>query len=50
VVEVPVKGVALERAIYIVRHQRHASTPLKQAFWDFVFDPINEPIRRLPVS
>jgi len=48
VVEVPVAGMALAREIYMVRHQRHARTPLQQAFWDFAFDPINEPIRRMP--
>ena len=47
VVEVPVAGMA-SAAIYMVRHQRHARTPLQQAFWDFAFDPINEPIRRMP--
>jgi hypothetical protein len=34
----------------MVRHQRHASTPLQQAFWDFAFDPVNEPLRRLPMT
>lgn len=50
VVHVPVAGMKLTRAIYMVRHQRHPSTPLQQAFWDFAFDPINEPIRRLPAT
>lgn len=50
VVEVPVAGMKLARAIYMVRHQRHPSTPLQQAFWDFAFDPVNEPIRRLPMT
>jgi DNA-binding transcriptional LysR family regulator len=49
-VEVPVAGMKLSRTIYMVRHQRHASTPLQQAFWDFAFDPVNEPIRRLPMT
>ena len=35
VVEVPVVGLDLAREIYLVRHQRHAATPLQQAFWDF---------------
>ncbi len=35
VVEVPVGGLDLTREIYLVRHQRRASTPLLQAFWDF---------------
>ncbi len=50
VVEAPVTGMPLARTIYMVRHQRHASTPLQQAFWDFAFDPVNEPIRRLPTT
>jgi len=50
VVEVPVAGMALSRSIYMVRHQRHARSPLQQAFWDFAFDPINESIRRMPVE
>jgi len=50
VVEVPVAGMRLSREIYMVRHQRHASTPLQQAFWSFAFDPTNEPIRKMPVG
>ncbi len=50
VVEAPVAGMTLARTIYMVRHQRHASTPLQQAFWDFAFDPVNEPLRRLPAT
>jgi DNA-binding transcriptional LysR family regulator len=50
VVEVPVTGMSLSRVIYMVRHQRHAMTPLQQAFWNFAFDPVNEPIRRLPMQ
>lgn len=47
VVEVPVKGMDLRRTIYMVRHVRHASTPLQQAFWDFAFEPENEPLREV---
>lgn len=47
VVEVPVSGMKLTRTIYMAHHTRYPSTPLQQAFWNFVFDPINEPIRRL---
>jgi DNA-binding transcriptional LysR family regulator len=50
VVQVPVEGMKLTRTIYMVRHQRRPSTPLQQAFWDFAFDPINEPIRQLPME
>ncbi|MGC8782153.1 MAG: LysR substrate-binding domain-containing protein, partial [Anaerolineae bacterium] len=50
VVAVPVEGMALKRLIYMVRHQRHPDSPLQQAFWDFAFDPANEPIRRLPMG
>ncbi len=50
VVEVPVAGMQLSRVIYMVRHQRRPSTPLQQAFWSFAFDPINEPIRQMPIA
>lgn len=50
VVEVPVANMKLTRAIYMARHTRYPSTPLQQAFWNFAFDPINEPIRRLPAT
>jgi LysR family transcriptional regulator, low CO2-responsive transcriptional regulator len=48
VVEVPLAGIDLMRDIYIVRHQRHAVSPLQQAFWEFAFSPENESIRRIP--
>jgi DNA-binding transcriptional LysR family regulator len=47
-VEVPVQGLALQRTIYMVRHQRLTATPLQRAFWECAFDPANEAIRRLP--
>lgn len=50
VVEAPVAGMKLTRTIYMARHTRYPSTPLQQAFWNFAFDPINEPIRRLPAT
>ncbi len=50
VMAVPVEGMTLKRSIYMVRHQRRPGSPLQQAFWNFAFDPINEAIRRLPVS
>ena len=39
---------ALNRTIYMARHQRLAATPLPRAFWECAFDPANEAIRRLP--
>lgn len=45
--EVPVQELALKRRIYMVRHVRHPSTPLQQAFWGFAFAPENEPVRQL---
>jgi len=50
IVAVPVEGMALKRSIYMVRHQRHVRAPIQQVFWDFAFDPANEPIRRLPME
>jgi DNA-binding transcriptional LysR family regulator len=47
VVEVPVQGMTLNRTIYMVRHQRLATTSLQRAFWECAFDPANEAIRRL---
>lgn len=47
VVEVPVEGLAFKRPIYIVRHRRHPSTPLQQAFWDFALAPENDMIRSI---
>lgn len=47
IVEAPIAGMNLSHTIYMVQHQRHAATPLRQAFWDFAFDPANEGIRRL---
>lgn len=47
VVEVPVAGLDLTRAIYLVRHQRHTATPLQQAFWDFALAEDTEALRTL---
>ncbi len=47
-VEVPVAGMKLSRQIYMARHQRRPGMPLRQAFWDFAFDPANEAMRWLP--
>ena len=50
VVEVPVEGMMLTRTIHMVRHGRHAGTPVQQAFWEFAFDPINDMIRQIEVD
>jgi DNA-binding transcriptional LysR family regulator len=47
VVEVPVQGMGFSREIYIVRHQRHPTTPLQRAFWEYAFNPENDTIRSM---
>lgn len=44
---VPVQGMSLTRAIYMLRRRNRATTPLQQAFWDFVFAPENAMLRQL---
>ena len=50
VVEVPVAGMDLRRNIYMLRYNRHATSPLQQTFWSFAFAPENEELRQLPVT
>ncbi len=50
VVEVPVEGIDFSRSIYLVRHRRHPSTPLMQAFWEFALAPENDTIRGIAQS
>jgi len=47
VVEVPVAGLDLRRQIYMAHHQRRATTPLQQAFWDYAFSPESAPLRKM---
>jgi LysR family transcriptional regulator, low CO2-responsive transcriptional regulator len=47
VIEVPVAGLDLTREIFLVRHQRHAATPLQQAFWDLALSEETQPLRGL---
>ena len=48
VVEVPIAGMDLTRAVYMARAKRHAGTPLQKAFWDYAFEPCNDEIRQMP--
>jgi DNA-binding transcriptional LysR family regulator len=41
VVEVPVRGLNLQRQLHMIRHGRRAQTRIQTAFWDFCHSPEN---------
>jgi DNA-binding transcriptional LysR family regulator len=47
VVEIPVKGLELQREINMIRPSRRAQTHAQMAFWEFVHAPDNEELLRL---
>lgn len=48
VVAVPIPGLQLQRAIYMIRRKLDAPHRPQEVFWDFVHDPANEDLLRLP--
>lgn len=48
VVAVPVVGMQLQRAIYMVRRKLDTPHRPQEVFWDFVHSPMNEDLLRLP--
>lgn len=47
VAQVRVRGLVMEQAIYLARQTRRAASATQDAFWNYVFDPANELVRRL---
>jgi DNA-binding transcriptional LysR family regulator len=45
---VEVKGLDLEKTLYMARDTDRPATRAQTAFWDWAFDPANEHIRRRP--
>lgn len=43
--EVPIRGMPLQRTIYLARNEHRSPTPPEQAFWDFAFEPSSEAAR-----
>jgi DNA-binding transcriptional LysR family regulator len=48
VVAVPVRGLAMQRAIYMIRRQLAPPNRAQDVFWDFVHSPSNADLLRLP--
>lgn len=48
VVAIPVSGLQLQRAIYMVRRKLEKPHRSQEVFWDFVHSPSNEDLLRLP--
>jgi DNA-binding transcriptional LysR family regulator len=43
-VQIPVKGLDLQRQLHMIRHSRRAQTRVQAAFWDFCHSPENREI------
>jgi DNA-binding transcriptional LysR family regulator len=48
IVSLPVTGLSLQRAIYMVRRKLEVPHRAQEVFWDFVHSPSNEDLLRLP--